>query len=92
MLAGGVAVGGTAREDVLAANGHVARAVDVFTVTEVFDELMAHGFDLPEGPVRGRISSPVSGGSPDHHGTTSEGLEAGERGLSPPASGLVARW
>ena len=74
-------MGGTAREQILAAIERIAPAGRTFTIPEVVNELRASGSDLAETTVRTHISSRMCGDSPDHHGTTYDDLERVDRGV-----------
>lgn len=78
----GIMMGGTAREQILAAIGRIrSRSGDTFTITEVLDELRSQGSSLAESTIRTHITSRMCGDSPDHHGTTYDDLERVDRGV-----------
>lgn len=74
-------MGGTAREQILAAVKRIGSPRDTFTVSDVLDELRAQGSDLAESTVRTHITSRMCGDSPDNHGTTYDDLERVDRGV-----------
>jgi len=75
-------MGGTAREQILAAIGCIRpRSGDTSTIAEVRDELRSQGSDLAERTIRTHITSRMCGDSPDHHGTTYDDLKRVDRGV-----------
>jgi hypothetical protein len=81
-MAGGSAVGGTAREQILSAIDHITTdPTDTFTVSDVWAELTSRGTNLSERTVRTHITSRMCRDAPDNHGTTYDDLERVERGV-----------
>jgi hypothetical protein len=75
-------MGGTAREQILAAIERItSRPGQTFTVSEVLDDLRAHGSELAESTIRTHVTSRMCIDSPDHHGTTYDDLERVDRGV-----------
>lgn len=75
-------MGGTAREQILAAIERISLAPgDTFTVSDVLRELRARGTNLAENTVQTHIRSRMCGNSPDHHDTTYNDLERVGRGM-----------
>lgn len=75
-------MGGTAREQILAAIGHITSETrSAFTVGEVLAELKARATELADSTIRTHITSRMCGDSPDHHGTTYNDLERVGRGV-----------
>lgn len=81
-VAGGAVMGGTAREQILAAIDRISPGSgDTFTISDVLQELRSQGSDLAESTIRTHITSRMCGDSPDHHGTTYDDLERVDRGV-----------
>ena len=82
VVGGGVAVAGTAREQILAAIERITSGPGAtFTESDVLDELNASGTELAESTVRTHITSRMCANAPDHHGTRYDDLERVDRGV-----------
>jgi len=74
-------MGGTAREQILAAVEHITRRGDgTFTAQEVIEELHARDTNLADSTIETHIRSRMCADAPDNHGTTYDDLERVERG------------